>query len=247
MSGTAEDMAMKNAARVGSRRASRGGRTLRRRRALRRPGRDRRGAALAAVPVLLLGAALTGLAVTAGAPGTAAPALPLPEKAFATCTSGLIGDVTGDDVVNITDAQQIARASVGLSVSATVQDRLLSHGDVTDDGTTNITDAQQIARWTVGLSTSFPIGEPCSGGGTLTAQNSTSGSNIPTSFELTLDGSIQLDMPANGEVQEPIDIGSHELVLTLPGNCTTDSSLTRTTTTSSDFPDWSVNWVIECV
>jgi hypothetical protein len=63
------------------------------------------------------------------------------------------GEVSGDGVVNVIDAQQIARFSVGLSVS---QPTLLAQsGDVTGDGNVNVLDAQQIARFSVGLSASL--------------------------------------------------------------------------------------------
>jgi hypothetical protein len=77
--------------------------------------------------------------------------------------TGLLGDVNGDDVVNIIDAQQIARFSVGLPV--TDPERVLSHGDVNEDGVINIIDAQQVARYSVGLPTpNAPnIGEPVGG------------------------------------------------------------------------------------
>ena len=63
---------------------------------------------------------------------------------------GKWGDVNGDAGVNIADAQQIARASVGLSV--TDPNAIAQRGDVTADGTVTIADAQQIARFSVGLS-----------------------------------------------------------------------------------------------
>jgi len=72
--------------------------------------------------------------------------------------SGVYGDVTADGAVNIIDAQQIARFSVGLSVTDPA--RMLTHGDVTADGAVNIIDAQQIARFSVGLSTSGRTGQP---------------------------------------------------------------------------------------
>ncbi len=68
--------------------------------------------------------------------------------------AGLYGDVTGDEVVNIIDAQQIARYSIGLPTPG-VSDpsRFATHGDVTGDGAANVIDAQQIARFSVGLPT----------------------------------------------------------------------------------------------
>jgi uncharacterized protein YjdB len=63
---------------------------------------------------------------------------------------GKWGDVNGDAGVNIADAQQIARASVGLSV--TDPTAVSQRGDVTADGSVTIADAQQIARFSVGLS-----------------------------------------------------------------------------------------------
>lgn len=215
----------------------------------RGPGGKRTGAALVAMPVLLLGAALTGLAaVSVEAPPSLAPAFP--GSAFATCTSGFIGDVTGDDVVNITDAQQIARATVGLSVSGTVQDRLLSHGDVTDDGTTNITDAQQIARWTVGLSTTFPIGEPCSSGttGDMRAQNTIiSGSAPGQPFTVSLDGGSTQDMPPNGSYTfEDVSVGTHSVTI---GNLQGCSLGTTSATQEEDVVAGgltTVGWSIAC-
>src|ERR1035437_8408271 len=62
-------------------------------------------------------------------------------------TRGTWGDVTNDGLVNIVDAQQIARFSVGLSVADSAATR--TRGDVTADGAVNIIDAQQIARYSV--------------------------------------------------------------------------------------------------
>src|SRR5262249_2277757 len=64
--------------------------------------------------------------------------------------SGLWGDVTSDGVVNIVDAQQVARQSVGLSVADPVA--MAARADVTADAAANIVDAQQIARFSVALS-----------------------------------------------------------------------------------------------
>lgn len=200
------------------------------------------------MPVLLMGVAFTGLAaVTVEAPRSSAS---LPGSAFATCTSGFIGDVTGDDVVNITDAQQIARATVGLAVSATVQDRLLSHGDVTDDGNTNITDAQQIARWTVGLSTTFPIGEPCSGGSTgdLRAQNTISSGSAPGQpFTVSLDGGTAQDMAPNGShLFEDVSVGTHNVTIGNLQGCSlgTTSATQEVEVTSGGLSQ--VGWSIAC-
>src|ERR1035437_5702803 len=68
---------------------------------------------------------------------------------------GLWGDVTDDGIVNIVDAQQIARFSVGLSVANPTA--LTARGDETADGVVNIIDAQQIARFSVALSASARV------------------------------------------------------------------------------------------
>ncbi len=67
-------------------------------------------------------------------------------------TTGPLGDVNVDNLVNILDSQQIARFSVGLPAPPDPA-RAASHGDVTEDGVTNIIDAQQIAAFSVGLAT----------------------------------------------------------------------------------------------
>ncbi|MES2177016.1 MAG: hypothetical protein V4550_04050 [Gemmatimonadota bacterium] len=66
--------------------------------------------------------------------------------------SGLWGDVNIDNAVDIIDAQQLARSTVGLSVSNAAA--VATQGDVTNDGVVNIVDAQQIARFSVSLSAS---------------------------------------------------------------------------------------------
>jgi alpha-tubulin suppressor-like RCC1 family protein len=63
--------------------------------------------------------------------------------------TGKWGDANDDAVVNIIDAQQIARASVGLAVAS--ETAVAERGDVTADGLVNIIDAQQLARYSVGL------------------------------------------------------------------------------------------------
>ena len=61
--------------------------------------------------------------------------------------SGRWGDANGDGSVNIIDAQQIARRSVGLSIVSL--SALNGRGDVNEDGAVDIIDAQQIARYAV--------------------------------------------------------------------------------------------------
>jgi subtilisin family serine protease len=65
--------------------------------------------------------------------------------------SGILGDVTDNGSVDIIDAQQVARHSVGLDTPNAP--KMQDVGDVTEDGNINIIDAQQIARHAVGLDT----------------------------------------------------------------------------------------------
>jgi len=60
---------------------------------------------------------------------------------------GRWGDANGDNGVDILDAQQIARFSIGLSVLNASAVR--GEGDVNADGNVDIVDAQQIARYSV--------------------------------------------------------------------------------------------------
>jgi alpha-tubulin suppressor-like RCC1 family protein len=69
--------------------------------------------------------------------------------------SGKWGDVTDDGNVNVLDAQQIARFSVGLSVGSTAS--VSGRGDVNADGSVNVIDAQQVARFSVQLSAAARI------------------------------------------------------------------------------------------
>jgi len=73
---------------------------------------------------------------------------------------GLLGDVTGGDLADVIDTQQIARWLVGLEVE--YAKKMISHGDVTNDGQTNIVDAQQIARYAVQLPVDYYIGDTIS-------------------------------------------------------------------------------------
>lgn len=70
---------------------------------------------------------------------------------------GRWGDVNNDNIVNIIDAQQMARKSVGLSVANATTTTL--RGDVNaTGGEPNIIDAQQTARFAVGLSAAARLG-----------------------------------------------------------------------------------------
>ena len=93
------------------------------------------------------------LAPSAAGDGASASVLPLVRaRSLAVCVaqSGLWGDVNGSSSVNIIDAQQIARFSVGLSVGNAAL--VTAQGDVNASGSVNIIDAQQVARFAVGLS-----------------------------------------------------------------------------------------------
>lgn len=69
---------------------------------------------------------------------------------------GKWGDATGDDAVNIIDAQQIARFTVALAVANS--SALGALGDVNADNTVNIVDAQQVARFSVALAAAARLG-----------------------------------------------------------------------------------------
>ncbi|HYV96469.1 MAG TPA: DUF6298 domain-containing protein [Gemmatimonadaceae bacterium] len=80
---------------------------------------------------------------------------PLVTVAGQSCVPPLWGDVNADTHVDIIDAQQIARYSVGLSV--VYPGAVAARGDANSDAAVNIIDAQQLARFTVGLSASARI------------------------------------------------------------------------------------------
>lgn len=144
------------------------------------------------------------VAVGAAAPGLAshgaltAPMPTLVVRAVDPCVAGVLGDVTGDGLANVIDAQQVARASVGLPVNATVASRLASHGDVTGDGNANVIDAQQIARSSAGLNVAFPVGEPMCG---IEVTTATAGNDIdPNGYDVLLDGGVAATVAVSGAV-----------------------------------------------
>jgi hypothetical protein len=101
--------------------------------------------------------------------------------------TGLWGDVNADGAVNIIDAQQVARYSVGLLPPP---DPFLvdEFGDVNHDGVVNIIDAQQIARYSVGFSvcaTCVPgQAKPgCEAGCTLETPGDADGDRLPDCVE----------------------------------------------------------------
>ncbi|HYV96980.1 MAG TPA: dockerin type I repeat-containing protein [Gemmatimonadaceae bacterium] len=97
------------------------------------------------------------------------------------------GDVNDDGSVDIIDAQQVARFSVGLSV--TNPTALAQRGDVTADGAVDIIDAQQLARFTVSLSSSPRVNTDFASFPTITAvavaPSTTQTLAVGTSVQLT--------------------------------------------------------------
>jgi hypothetical protein len=77
------------------------------------------------------------------------PFVEVPSSSVCIGFSGILGDVNGDEAVNIVDAQQVARYAIGLPTPGAPY--MEDVGDVTEDGTINIIDAQQIARYAIGL------------------------------------------------------------------------------------------------
>ncbi|MBU6367389.1 MAG: BspA family leucine-rich repeat surface protein [Gemmatimonadetes bacterium] len=93
----------------------------------------------------------------AGSEGGASILGHLATRDLAVCVprTGRWGDVTGDAVVTIVDAQQVARFAVGLAVTGPEQ--VTERGDVTADGRVDVLDAQQVARFSAGLSAASRI------------------------------------------------------------------------------------------
>lgn len=65
--------------------------------------------------------------------------------------TGMLGDVNDDQAVNIIDAQQVARYSIGLATPNAP--KMEDVCDATEDGVCNVIDAQQVARHAVDLPT----------------------------------------------------------------------------------------------
>lgn len=68
---------------------------------------------------------------------------------------GLLGDVDGNGIVNVIDAQTTLRSSVGMITFSDSQKKL---ADVDGNEVVNVVDAQWILRYSVGLVTEFPRG-----------------------------------------------------------------------------------------
>jgi hypothetical protein len=224
---------------------------------LRSGGRWRRQSAGVALPVALASALVVSSTLLAGpigrlaADGRTSPVASL-YPAPVQCEAGLLGDVTGDDLVDLGDAQQILRAAVGLSVTPTVEGRLASHGDVTGDDLLDLGDAQQVLRFAVALSVSFPIGEPLCSGGDVVVRNQTSGPLPGSPYTVSLDGGTPVDMPA-GTPSEPgfapaftgVPDGEHSVTLgNVPGSCAVVGGLTQNFTLGPDGV--LVNFAINC-
>jgi hypothetical protein len=83
---------------------------------------------------------------------------------FTFASSGLLGDVNGDGVVNSTDALVILSCDAGVDTS---QFCPMNCGDVNGDGLVNSTDALIILSYDVGMEVPYPVGEPgCPSGAT---------------------------------------------------------------------------------
>ncbi len=69
---------------------------------------------------------------------------------------------------------------------------------------------------------------PDSTTGTILVRASTTGSTLPTGYDVLLDGSAVGSVVANGEVEVPgISPGRYDVELQIPSNCTVDGSSTR--------------------
>jgi hypothetical protein len=191
--------------------------------------------------------AVSGLA--ASTDHTVLPMLPPAAPLAAACGAGSLGDVTGDDVVNIIDAQQIARGSVGLNVSATGKGRIPSHGDITGDGNVNIIDAQQIARWAVGLSSPFPVGQALPACEGLRVTATTTGQSLdPDGYSVFLDGGFVANVGVNGIIDIPSATpGAHTVLLQgLAANCSVANGPASRSVTVVEGEAASVDYEVTC-
>jgi hypothetical protein len=203
---------------------------------------------MAAVLIVIL-MALGGVPQTASAVDLARLPNPIPPL-LAPCGSGFLGDVTGDGNVNIIDAQQIARWSVGLSVSATVAARIPSHGDVTGDGNVNIIDAQQIARWAVGLGSSFPIGQALPACQGIRVTTTTTGLSLdPDGYTVFLDGGFASTIGVNGILDlSSATPGNHTVLLQgLAANCSIINGPAGRSVTVVAGQAVSVDYQVDCM
>ncbi|MES2179729.1 MAG: Ig-like domain-containing protein [Gemmatimonadota bacterium] len=132
--------------------------------------------------------------------------------------SGRWGDVNSDDVVNIIDAQQIARASVGLSVANA--NALSYRGDVTADGSVNIIDAQQVARFSVALGAAARVNTDA-----FTAPTVASASITPSGAQtITAGGTLQLAVtPRNAASADLTGCASFTWTSSNPGIATVNA------------------------
>jgi hypothetical protein len=200
----------------------------------------------------LLGSDLPGLpgprALAALGVGDIA-AMVRPGAPVASCGTGLLGDVTGDGAVNVIDAQQILRWSLGLSVSEAVEGRISTHGDVTGDGNVNIIDAQQVLRSSVGLTTSFPIGDPLPACEGIRVTTSTTGQSLdPDGYSVFLDGGFQSNIGVNSTVDLPgATPGGHTVALQgLAANCSITNGPASRSVTVVEGEAVSVDYTIQC-
>jgi hypothetical protein len=150
--------------------------------------------------------------------------------------SGILGDVTDNGSVDIIDAQQVARHSVGLD--APNAPKMQDVGDVTEDGNINIIDAQQIARHAVGLGTPGApnigmqiLGCDCSQTGNLEVTTATTGTNLdPDGYQLSVDAVASVPIGLNEtHTFQDLSAGSHSVELDgVAANCSVSGDNPRT-------------------
>lgn len=73
--------------------------------------------------------------------------------------ANILGDVTGDNLVNSTDALAILSYDTGIAIPPEFEQRINAGlGDVNSDGLTNSTDVLAILSYNVGIPVPFPVG-----------------------------------------------------------------------------------------